>query len=218
MQQLFTKWQYSDDDTLTWNDLSDGGTYSGVNTNTLSLTAVTEEIDGYYYRLKITTPALGCADPVFTNAAMLTAKDDSDDDGIPNSNDDDSDNDGILDLYEGGNNTKIMTETNSLIILILILMEMDVMMLLRDIVILTETLFLELVLPEVFPVFGLVVGVNYNKTPNFDSDENGVFDFQEFRGPITISHPVNVVSSQGKKEVFEASATATSPIAFQWQP
>ena len=89
---------------MTWNDLSDGGTYSGVTTNTLSLTAVSEEIDGYYYRLKITTPALGCADPVFTNAAMLTAKDDSDNDGIPNITDNDSDNDGILDVYEGGNN------------------------------------------------------------------------------------------------------------------
>ena len=72
--------------------------------------------------------------------------------------------------------------------------------------------------PEVFPVVGLVVGVNYNKTPDFDSDENSVFDFQEFGGPITsISHPLNVVSSQGKKDVFEASATASSPLAFQWQ-
>ena len=90
---IIYQWQYSDDETLTWNDLTDGGTYSGVTTNTLSLTAVSEEIDGYYYRLKITTPALGCADPVFTNAAMLTAKDDSDNDGIPNITDNDSDND-----------------------------------------------------------------------------------------------------------------------------
>ena len=77
---IIYQWQYSDDETLTWNDLTDGGTYSGVTTNTLSLTAVSEEIDGYYYRLKITTPALGFPDPEFTNAAMLTAKDDSEND------------------------------------------------------------------------------------------------------------------------------------------
>ena len=34
------QWQYSDDDTLTWTDLEEGGTYSGVTTNTLKLTAV----------------------------------------------------------------------------------------------------------------------------------------------------------------------------------
>ncbi len=94
------QWQVSDDDTLTWTDLEDGSYYSGVNTNTLSLTAVTEDIDGYYYRVKVVTPALVCADAVYSNAGKLTAKDDSDGDGIDNAFDLDSDNDGILNTEE----------------------------------------------------------------------------------------------------------------------
>ena len=48
------QWQVSKDDTVTWEDLVNGGYYSGVNTKTLNLTAVTEDIDGYYYRVVIT--------------------------------------------------------------------------------------------------------------------------------------------------------------------
>ena len=99
------QWQVSEDDTLTWTDLENGSYYSGVNTTILTLTAVTEDIDGFYYRLKVVTPALACADPVYSNAAMLTAKDDSDGDGITNAFDLDSDNDGILNNEEGTGDT-----------------------------------------------------------------------------------------------------------------
>ena len=148
----------------------------------------------------------------------MTAKDDSDGDGIPNTTDADSDNDGILNLAEGGNDKD--TDGDGIpTSLILTLTETDVMMLLRlDIVILTETVSLAQV-PEIAPGSGLVVGNNYNVIEEkYDADGNGVNDFQEAGGPITsVTNPVNIVSSQGKKETFEVAATATSPIAFQWQ-
>ena len=97
------QWQVSKDDTLTWTDIEDGGGYSGVNTTILTLTGLTEDdFDGFYYRLKVVTPALACADPVHTNAALLVVKDDSDGDGIDNAFDLDSDNDGILNTVEIG--------------------------------------------------------------------------------------------------------------------
>ena len=212
------QWQYSDDDTLTWKDLTDGGTYSGVTTNTLKLTAVTEDIDGYYFRLKVTTPALSCADPVFTNAAMLTAKDDSDGDGIPNTTDQDSDNDGILNLAEGGNN--VDTDNDGIPDFLDLDSDNDGCYDVQEAGLsdpdgdgIPGT-----GAPEIIAGVGLVVGNNYSVTDAYDADDNGVYDFKEAGGGITsITNPANVVSSQGKKETFTVSGTATSQIAFQWQ-
>ena len=79
---LVYQWQYSDDDTATWNDVIPGGYYSGEDARTLSLSLVDEDINEYYYRLQIVNPALVCMDTLYSNAAMLTAKDDSDDDEV----------------------------------------------------------------------------------------------------------------------------------------
>ena len=213
------QWQFSDDDTLTWTDLEDGTYYSGVNTNTLSLTAVTEDIDGYYYRIKVVTPALVCADPVYSNAGKLTAKDDSDGDGIDNAFDLDSDNDGILNTEEkapdnldtDGDGTPDYLDLDS---------DGDGC---YDVV---EAGYDDpdgdgrpgTGDPVIIAGIGMVDGHPYGVTDGYDSDDNGVYDFQEAGGPLTsITNPSNVVSSDGKSETFTTSGTAISPIAYQWQ-
>jgi hypothetical protein len=45
------QWQESTDGGSTWNDLSNAGIYSGVNTNTLTLTGVTSSLNNNQYRL-----------------------------------------------------------------------------------------------------------------------------------------------------------------------
>ena len=214
------QWQVSEDDTLTWTDIEDGGGYSGVNTTTLTLTGLTEDdYDGFYYRLKVVTPALACADPVHTNAALLVVKDDSDGDGIDNAFDLDSDNDGILNTVEGGtadtdgDGTPDYLDLDS---------DGDGC---YDVV---EAGYDDpdgdgrpgSGDPSIIAGIGLVDvnGHDYGITDEHDSDDNGVLDFKEAGGPITsITNPSNVVSSQGKVETFTTSGTAISVIAYQWQ-
>jgi len=211
------QWQVSDDDTVTWTDLENGSYYSGVNTTTLSLTAVTEDIDGFYYRLKVLTPSLVCADPVYSNAAKLTAKDDSDGDGIDNNFDLDSDNDGILNTVEDptldtdGDGTPDYLDLDS---------DGDGC---YDVV---EAGYDDpdgdgrpgTGDPVIIPGIGMVDAHPYGVTDEHDSDDNGVKDWQEAGGPLTsITNPSNVVSSQGKSETFTVSGTAVSPISYQWQ-
>ena len=165
------------------------------------MTAVDEEIDGYYFRVKITTPALSCADPVFSDAAMLTAKDDSDGDGITNNFDLDSDNDGILNNEEGtgdvdGDGIPNYLDLDS---------DNDGC---NDV---EEAGYDDpdgdgipgMGPPEIIPGQGMIVDHPYGVTTGYDSDDNGVKDFLEAGGPIiTISSPINVVSAQGKKETL----------------
>ena len=210
----------SEDDTLSWTDIEDGGGYSGVNTITLTLTGLTEDdYDGFYFRLKVVTPALSCADPVHTNAALLVVKDDSDGDGIDNAFDLDSDNDGILNTIEGGaadtdgDGTPDYLDLDS---------DGDGC---YDVI---EAGYDDpdgdgrpgTGDPNIIPGIGLVDvnGHDYGITDEHDSDDNGVLDFKEAGGPITsITNPSNVVSSQGKTETFTTSGTAIAVIAFQWQ-
>ena len=98
-------WEVSKDDTVTWEPLTEAGYYSNINTEKLIITDVSEEIDGYYYRVKVTTSSLVCQEPIFSFAAMLTAKDDSDGDTVDNFEDMDDDNDGITDDNEGNGDT-----------------------------------------------------------------------------------------------------------------
>ena len=149
---------------------------------------------------------------------MLTAKDDSDGDGIPNTTDQDSDNDGILNLAEGGNN--VDTDNDGIPDFLDLDSDNDGCYDVEEAGLSdpdgdgipgTGT-------PEIIAGVGLVVGNNYSVTDAYDADDNGVYDFKEAGGGITsIANPSNVVSSQGKKETFTASGTATSQIAFQWQ-
>jgi len=50
------QWQESTDSGISWNDLADGGIYSGSLTSTLTLTGVTIGMDGYNYQCIISDP------------------------------------------------------------------------------------------------------------------------------------------------------------------
>jgi hypothetical protein len=63
------QWQVSTNNGVTWNDLANGGVYSGVTTATLNLAAVPGSYNGYQYRCILTT-AGPC--PRESNAALLT--------------------------------------------------------------------------------------------------------------------------------------------------
>ena len=94
------QWEYSDDDTTTWNDVPQGGVYSGQNTLSLTITGVDDDVDGFYYRLRVENPASVCQDPIYTYAARLESKSDTDGDGIPNTEDRDDEKRQIFDLDE----------------------------------------------------------------------------------------------------------------------
>jgi large repetitive protein len=62
-------WQESTDNGLTWNNLSDGGVYSGTATSTLTLTQVLGSMNGYLYRAAVSDD---CGGPSYSDAASLT--------------------------------------------------------------------------------------------------------------------------------------------------
>ena len=78
-------YQWQLDSGTGFNNLANGGVYSGVNTATLSLTGVTNTIDGYSYRVVLTTPSYVCDTDYTTTAAIITF--DSDGDGDPDTTD-----------------------------------------------------------------------------------------------------------------------------------
>lgn len=54
------QWQISTNNGVSWSNLSNGGVYSGVTTNTLSLNNITADMNGYLYRCVVTgTPPCG---------------------------------------------------------------------------------------------------------------------------------------------------------------
>ncbi len=69
---LSYQWQMSTGGAFT--DLTDGGVYSGVTTNTLNLTGATQTMDGYQYRVVITSSAYNCSS-LNSNTATLTISD-----------------------------------------------------------------------------------------------------------------------------------------------
>ncbi|MCX8020492.1 MAG: T9SS type A sorting domain-containing protein [Chitinophagaceae bacterium] len=68
------QWQESRDNGLTWNNLTNTGVYSGVNTSTLTLTGVTRsapvDMNNFLYRCVVNTAP--CPGSYTTNAASLT--------------------------------------------------------------------------------------------------------------------------------------------------
>ncbi|MCX6270863.1 MAG: hypothetical protein NTU44_06525, partial [Bacteroidetes bacterium] len=63
-------WQLSTDGGANYTDLANSGVYSGVNTSTLSITAATADMNGYYYRC-VATEAV-CGQVAFSTVALLT--------------------------------------------------------------------------------------------------------------------------------------------------
>jgi len=97
---ILYQWQASDDEGITWNDISDDVVYSGTTTATLTLTNAPLEFNDYQFRVNISTPAYIC-DEDLQSEVVLTVLPDNDKDGIADEDDLDDDNDGILDKYEG---------------------------------------------------------------------------------------------------------------------
>ncbi len=68
------QWQETRNNGITWNNVANGGVYSGANTNTLTLTGVTRsagsDMNNYKYRCIIGAPP--CAGTVTSNEALLT--------------------------------------------------------------------------------------------------------------------------------------------------
>ena len=93
------QWQISTDNGGNWTNIVEDIVYTGANTNTLTITAVNQAMEGYKYRVLITQSDNGC-NAVVSNVANLTI--DTDKDGVPDAIDLDDDNDGITDTIEGG--------------------------------------------------------------------------------------------------------------------
>jgi hypothetical protein len=66
---LVAQWQLSTDNGTTWNNVTNGGVYSGATTSNLTITGMTATMNGYQYRCVFTGY---CPSPVTTSAATLT--------------------------------------------------------------------------------------------------------------------------------------------------
>jgi len=66
---LSYEWQISADGVSGWTSLSDGVTYNGVTTNTLTISNAPLSLNGYYYRVAVRA---GTCTPVYSNAVLLT--------------------------------------------------------------------------------------------------------------------------------------------------
>ncbi|MDQ8003742.1 MAG: Ig-like domain-containing protein [Pedobacter sp.] len=91
------QWQVSTDGN-SWNNVTDGTTYTGATTNTLSIPKAIETMEGYRYRVLVTQSDNACAAVISGNANLSI---DTDGDGVPDITDLDDDNDGIPDSIEG---------------------------------------------------------------------------------------------------------------------
>ena len=65
-------WQVSTDGGTTYTNLTNGGIYAGVNSDTLRLTGVTAAMNGYKYRLAVTSAPCASTTTVFSAAGTLT--------------------------------------------------------------------------------------------------------------------------------------------------
>jgi hypothetical protein len=65
---LAYQWQLSTDGGTNWTDLSDGGNYSNVNTNTLGVSNAQLSMSGFRYRCRVSGT---CPPPVYSSVALL---------------------------------------------------------------------------------------------------------------------------------------------------
>jgi hypothetical protein len=66
------QWQVSTDGGTTWNNVNNGGVYSGATTPTLTLTNVPTTMDNYRYRAQVSN--VSCTTPTASNAAILRVR------------------------------------------------------------------------------------------------------------------------------------------------
>jgi hypothetical protein len=70
VQTIVYQWQVSTDGGATWNNVSNGGVYSGATTATLSITGAAGTLNNYRYRCLMSNAT--CSVPTVSNAAVLT--------------------------------------------------------------------------------------------------------------------------------------------------
>ncbi|MDA9693181.1 hypothetical protein N9U43_00905, partial [Cytophagia bacterium] len=99
------QWQRSTDNGVSWTDLTDNTSYSGVTTSELTISSVDVNMNGDQYRVILSTPSYYCGAEVTTAAAQVVATEDFDGDGVGDTDDVDDDNDGITDILEGDTDT-----------------------------------------------------------------------------------------------------------------
>ena len=92
------QWEESRDSGYTWIPLPEFfPPYDGVKSDTLKILGAPLEMNGYQYRMIVSTPSYACGSNDTTRIASIGVSNDFDEDGIPNSIDIDDDNDGIVD-------------------------------------------------------------------------------------------------------------------------
>ena len=94
------EWYESRDTGKVWIKLPPFAPYSGVDTDTLSILGAPLSMNGYQYKMIVSTPAYACGENDTSNVVTIGVSNDNDNDGIPNDIDIDDDNDGIVDTLE----------------------------------------------------------------------------------------------------------------------
>ena len=94
------EWYESRDTGKVWVKLPDFAPYSGVDTDTLKILGAPLTMNGYQYKMVVSTPAYACGENDTTSFIPIAVSNDNDNDGIPNEIDIDDDNDGIVDTLE----------------------------------------------------------------------------------------------------------------------
>ena len=95
------QWERSTDNGASWSNVQNASPYTGSKTNTLKISSVTTAMNGYQFRVKMSTPSYVCGADVTSASAQLVANNDFDGDGIDDDTDKDDDNDGITDDTRG---------------------------------------------------------------------------------------------------------------------
>ena len=68
-------YQWQENRGVSWNNLSNGGVYSGVTTKDLSLTNIPLSMDGYLYRVVLSTPSYICDTDVIPPQSQININD-----------------------------------------------------------------------------------------------------------------------------------------------
>ena len=94
------EWYETRDSGKVWIKLPPFAPYDGVDTDTLKILGASISMNGYQYRMIVSTPAYACGENDTTAIIPIAVSNDNDEDGIPNDIDIDDDNDGIVDTLE----------------------------------------------------------------------------------------------------------------------
>ena len=206
-----------------WENLSNGGAYSNVTTNAMQISPIAQNMSLVKYKAIVSTSAFLCDSDLTSNEAVLTVKEDTDDDGVSNDSDLDDDNDGILDADENsGGNSDIDSDgtPNNLDIdadgdgcndvIEAGFVDGD-----NNGILGTD--------PVVVNNFGIVTDWAGKTAANGytaakDLDANGVKDYKEAGGKVTsITNPASITISDKRNVSFTVASVALGGVSTQWQ-